>query len=105
MDQYELVEGELVRKVSKNRPRVVLLYMLLNWADQTFGKGFVYTKRIWEFSRNPGRHEIRLLVEISDSRLCFDLNTKAQLYARADIKDDWVLDIPGKRVIVHREEL
>ena len=37
-----------------------------------------------------------------DTSLSFDLNTKAALYARAGIAEYWVLDIPGRRLIVHR---
>jgi Uma2 family endonuclease len=43
-----------------------------------------------------------LVVEVSDSTLSFDLRTKAALYARAQIVEYWVLDIAGRRLIVHR---
>jgi len=35
--------------------------------------------------------------------LGFDLTTKARLYARARIVEHWVVDIPGRRIIVHRD--
>jgi Uma2 family endonuclease len=35
--------------------------------------------------------------------LSFDLTTKASLYARARIVEYWVVDIPGRRIIVHRD--
>ena len=47
--------------------------------------------------------QIRLIAEVSDSRLAFDLNTKARLYARSAISEYWVLDIEGRRLIVHRD--
>jgi Uma2 family endonuclease len=56
-----------------------------------------------EYTSNPQPEDILLLVEISDSTVRFDLGRKAKLYARAMIQEYWVLDIPGKQLIVHRE--
>ena len=39
----------------------------------------------------------------SERTLGFDMRTKAGLYARAGIVEYWVLDIPGRRLIVHRD--
>ena len=43
------------------------------------------------------------MVEVADSTLAFDLNTKAALYARAGIPEYWVLDVKGQRLMVHRD--
>jgi Uma2 family endonuclease len=43
------------------------------------------------------------VVEIADTSLAFDLTIKSALYARAGIVEYWVLDVPGRRLIVHRE--
>ena len=43
------------------------------------------------------------MVEVSDTTLRFDLSTKADLYARAEIGDYWVVDLLGRRIIVHRD--
>jgi Uma2 family endonuclease len=51
---------------------------------------------------NPPASDVRLVIEISDSTLAFDLGPKARLYARAGIPEYWVFDIGGRRVIVHR---
>jgi Uma2 family endonuclease len=52
---------------------------------------------------NPRPEDLDLVVEIADSTLSFDLKTKADLYARAGIIEYWVLDIPNRRMIVHRD--
>jgi Uma2 family endonuclease len=52
---------------------------------------------------NPRPEDLRLVVEISDSTVAFDMTTKAALYARAGIVEYWVLDIPARRIIVHRD--
>ena len=54
-------------------------------------------------SGNPQPQDLQLVVEVSDTTLSFDLTTKASIYARAGIVEYWVLDIAGRRMIVHRE--
>ncbi|MEO7652693.1 MAG: Uma2 family endonuclease, partial [Bryobacteraceae bacterium] len=39
---------------------------------------------------------------VAASNLGFDLRTKAALYARAGIVEYWVLDVTGRRLLVHR---
>jgi Uma2 family endonuclease len=45
---------------------------------------------------------LRLIVEIADSTLGFDLKVKGALYARAGVPEYWVLDVAGRRLLVHR---
>jgi Uma2 family endonuclease len=52
---------------------------------------------------NPRPVDLQLVVEVADSTLGFDLKTKAGLYARAGIVEYWVLDVAGRRMIVHRD--
>jgi Uma2 family endonuclease len=56
-----------------------------------------------EFRDNPRSEDVDLVVEVADSTLSFDRGIKARLYARAGIADYWVLDINGRRMIVHRD--
>jgi hypothetical protein len=53
-------------------------------------------------SGNPQPQDIRLLVEISDGTLNYDLNVNGPFYARAGIVEYGVLDITGRRLVVHR---
>lgn len=126
--RLELVEGELISKVGKKRPHVNALTFIQAWLVQVFGVEDVNTEApidvapednptnepepdlvvlarpSWEFqSSNPRPQDLRLVVEISDSTLGFDLTTKAELYARAGILEYWVLDIVARRLIVHRD--
>lgn len=52
---------------------------------------------------NPRPSDLRLVVEVSDTTLGFDLTRKVSLYARAKIVEYWVFDLAGKRLIVHRD--
>jgi Uma2 family endonuclease len=44
-----------------------------------------------------------LVVEVADSSLQFDTNEKRLLYARAGIRDYWVVDVNGRRLLVYRD--
>jgi len=123
----ELVEGELIDKMGKNRPHVNALAVMYAWLLEVFGKRFinaaapidvspednpsnkpepdiiVLKRSFLNFrSANPGPQDLHLVVEVSDTTLNFDLTTKAALYARAGIAEYWVLDVSGRRLIVHR---
>lgn len=127
-EKLELVEGELISKMSKKRPHSNALTALVTWLVQTFGPLFVnqevpidvapednptnepqpdaiVLKRKYTCftSSNPRPEDLHLVVEVADSSLNFDLTTKAALYARAGILEYWVLDVPGRRLLVHRE--
>jgi Uma2 family endonuclease len=51
---------------------------------------------------HPTPSEIYLLVEVSDSTLKFDRETKAPAYARSGIAEYWVLDVIGHKLHVYR---
>ncbi|MEP7352638.1 MAG: Uma2 family endonuclease [Acidobacteriota bacterium] len=126
--RLELIDGELLNKMGKNRPHVICTMYLTGLLIQIFGVRFiqlespidiapednptsepepdivVLKRELSEFCKsNPQPDDIHLLVEVSDSTLYFDLTTKASLYAQAGIADFWILDITGRRMIVHRE--
>jgi Uma2 family endonuclease len=44
-----------------------------------------------------------LLVEVADSSFNFDTQEKRLLYARAGIRDYWVVDVNGRRLLVYRD--
>jgi Uma2 family endonuclease len=53
--------------------------------------------------RYPGPGDIGLLIEIAVTSLRADLTTALEQYARAAIPAYWVVDVPGRRVVVHTE--
>ena len=48
-------------------------------------------------------NEVLLLVEVSNSSLKGDTTVKAQIYARHGLPEYWVVAIPNRQLIVHRE--
>jgi Uma2 family endonuclease len=43
-----------------------------------------------------------LVIEVADSSLDFDTNARRLLYARAGIRDYWVVDVNGRKLLVYR---
>jgi Uma2 family endonuclease len=46
-----------------------------------------------------------LVVEVADTSLDFDTNEKRLRYARASIREYWVVDINGRQLLVYRDPL
>jgi Uma2 family endonuclease len=126
-ERLELVGGELISKMGKNRPHVNGFRVMYLWLLEAFGNQFVDAEAPIDVSpednpsnepepdlvvlkrecatfvsANPQPKDIGLVVEISDSSLAFDLTVKAGLYARAGIAEYWVLDFSDKRLLCHR---
>jgi Uma2 family endonuclease len=126
-ERLELVDGDLISKMGKNRPHVNALRLMLVWLQKTFGDQFVDPEAPIDVapnenalnepepdlivlnrpcdsftSANPQPGDVSLLVEIADTSLNFDRTAKAALYARAGIVEYWILDVAGRRLFCHR---
>jgi hypothetical protein len=66
---------------------------------------FTLLRKPWHGYPNahPRPADVHLLIEVSDSSLEFDLGAKLELYARAGIREFWVVDLTENRVLVHRD--
>ncbi|MCU0807155.1 MAG: Uma2 family endonuclease [Candidatus Contendobacter sp.] len=53
-------------------------------------------------SAHPRPEDVLLLIEVSDSTLRYDRDTKIPLYARAGIPEVWLLDVAGQRLEIYR---
>jgi Uma2 family endonuclease len=51
---------------------------------------------------HPGPDDVLLVVEIADSSLRFDRDTKVSLYAAHGIPEMWLVDLRGRRLVRHR---
>ncbi len=52
---------------------------------------------------HPAPENVALLVEVSVSSIEYNLGEKALLYAKADIKDYWVVIPEAQEIVVHRQ--
>ena len=124
--RYELIEG-VINKIGRKMPHAVVVAILLDWLFEIFGSSFVVTQASinvspednptseplpdaivlsrpgGEFLNYPQPEDIRLLIEVSDTTLRYDLKTKSRLYARSGIAEYWVVDLDGRSVHVHRQ--
>jgi Uma2 family endonuclease len=51
----------------------------------------------------PEPEDVLLLIEVSDTTLAYDRGLKLQLYARAGIREAWIVDLPGDTIERHTE--
>jgi Uma2 family endonuclease len=65
---------------------------------------FALLRKPWQGypTAHPRPADVYLLIEVADSSLDFDLGAKLELYARAGIREFWVVDLTTNRVLVHR---
>jgi Uma2 family endonuclease len=125
---YELIDGIVYRKMPQKPPHAVSITLLFAWLARAFGLEFVRSQTpiilapgVDEINEpepdgialrrpsatyvdeHPLPEDLLLLVEVSGSSLGFDLGRKAALYARAKVREYWVLDVDGRKLHVHRE--
>lgn len=126
--RYELIDGEVISKMGQKPPHRQAVVLLYAWLTAIFGALFVQTQATIDVGnadpdhnepepdaavtakpttaysdRNPGPADLVLVAEVSDTTLRFDRTTKAALYARAGIREYWIVDIGGRQVFVHRQ--
>jgi Uma2 family endonuclease len=66
---------------------------------------FTLVRRPWAGypDAHPGPSDVLLLIEVADSSLDFDLGPKLELYARAGIREVWIVDLTTDGVLAHRD--
>jgi Uma2 family endonuclease len=64
---------------------------LLRWRDDYYG------------DRHPVPEDVLLLIEVADSSVEYDRETKLVLYAQAGISEYWIVDIRSDSVEVYKE--
>ncbi|MDF2440719.1 MAG: hypothetical protein JWN98_1703 [Abditibacteriota bacterium] len=121
--RVELVDGRIIEMAAILGPHATALSLSRVLLDQIFGATHyvrvqmpldlsddsqpepdmaVVIGNIRDFTNNHPSIAV-LTIEVSVSTLAYDLGRKADLYARAGIADYWVLDVEGRRLMVHRE--
>lgn len=62
---------------------------------------WVKPRRYWD--RHPQANDVLLAIEVADSSLEYDRNTKAKLYGQAGICEYWIVDIQQHLVHVYQQ--
>ena len=125
--RYELIDGEIINKMGQKRSHALAIIRITAWLIGLFGPQFVQFQLPIEVPQpdndtsepepdaavldcpatdfidtTPPASHVQLVVEVSDTTLSYDRNTKAALYARAGIAEYWIIDIEGRRVLIYR---
>jgi Uma2 family endonuclease len=121
-ERFELIGGEIVPMMAKGNPHEILKTVLnLYWAARLPPDLLFTTETTFRLSPDtflepdfvfypkaagiPGltAATARLVVELSDSSLSYDLGRKAGLYAGFGIAELWVIDAVKLSTRIHRE--
>ena len=121
-ERVELLEGEIVEKMSQNLPHIDGLRALASALRAVFGGGFdvsqqtpirtldsvpepdvVVLRGEWRafVGRNPEPNEVLLVAEVADSSLSDDRTRKSRIYARAGFAAYWILNVADRQLEVH----
>ena len=124
-EKLELVEGEIVQKMTQNAPHVTAILKVnaalvrafaadhhvrqqapLNFGAESGNRPepdvAVIYGTIDEFAAQLPR-TAALVVEVSDSTLRFDRQTKSRMYAGAGIQEYWIVNIVDRQLEVFRQ--
>ena len=123
--RFMLIDGEILQMATDNPPHVTGVALAAQRLQQVFGSGFyvrnqagmplkldtdpspdvvVVPGSIRDYAKiHPAPDAIRLIVEVSDSTLEYDLGGKSHLYAAAGIAEYWVVDVNASQLHIHRE--
>jgi Uma2 family endonuclease len=124
--RYELIEGVIIRKMGQHLPHALTLSKADAWLKGKFGYDRVLSQPSVTVApgetaltrpepdvvllNKPGGNipadeprpeDIALIIEVSDSTLDYDLQTKAAVYGRAGVPQYFVIDVNGREVYVH----
>src|SRR5690349_13136407 len=123
--RFELIDGDLIDKMGQAPPHAYAIQSLHIQMTRIFGPRRIQIQSPVEVAedeqnlpepdaavlielkddyakRHPRGDELLLAIEVADTTVRYDATTKRDLYARAGVPEYWVLDIPGRRLIVHR---
>ena len=130
LERYELIDGELIRKMPKSPLHSLAVYLVVEWLRGVFGPRYVLQevsinlspllditnelepdaivirRQVGAFREvNADPADILLAVEVSVTTREFDLGAKAAKYASGGIVEYWVLDLSEMRIVVHRNPI
>ena len=117
-----LINGVLLEEGPMNPPHAITLELVEEAIRTAFGSGWRFRSQLPlvlgqdldpepDFAviagapRGSSGHPTTadLVIEVADSSLAFDTNEKRLLYAKAGIREYWVVDVNGRRLHVYRD--
>jgi Uma2 family endonuclease len=122
-ERVELIEGQVVEMSPIYEPHATAVTLADDVLREVFGKGWVIrVQNPLSFGADsapqPDLAVIQgkardfkdahpstsaLIIEIADSSLFYDRNTKASLYAKAGISDYWIINLQERQIEIYRQ--
>ncbi|MGD1895767.1 MAG: Uma2 family endonuclease [Phormidesmis sp.] len=122
-ERTELIAGQIIIMTAKGIPHVTALRMVALQIDEFLRDrpflaitqdpiqlddlsepepdlAIVQGDLLTYASKHPQPDDIRLIVEVADSTLQHDCQVKDKAYARANISEYWVIDLPNQQLHV-----
>ncbi|MFM9886211.1 MAG: Uma2 family endonuclease [Burkholderiales bacterium] len=121
--KFELLNGEIVPMSPKGNHHEVAREILLEWLFGTWIAPFrlmvehtltlgdnlivepdfiIYDRATRIQDRKLTGADLRLVIEVADTSLVYDLNEKADIYAKAGALEYWVVNAISRDIRVHR---
>ena len=124
-ERLELLDGQIVTKMTQNAPHVACTQLIAEWLRPWLPAGHslriqfplalsyrsqpepdlaVVSGSPRDYSINhPTPDRVRMIVEVADSSIREDLGSKVPLYAQEGIPELWIVDLAGRRIVMHSQ--
>ena len=122
---YELIEGEIVKKMTQGNFHISCINRLNRLFSRNCGNEVIVSiqnavvvgeisepepdvtllkfREDFYVSGKASAKDVLLLVEVSDSTVKYDRGVKLRLYAEAEIKEVWLVNLPRQVLEVYTE--
>lgn len=119
-EHVELIHGVLYRMSPQGAPHIVCINRLTRWLSPRAAQGDVFVQIQGPLALGESRPEpdvaivpdsgdvalathAHLVVEVADSSLTFDRDTKTKLYGSSGIPEMWIFNLVDREVEVHTQ--
>jgi len=124
--RMELIAGELIERMTQNRPHGISLSKSQRVLEEAFGEAcyvsvqtplaidegnepepdlMVVIGSPDDYDSHPTAASVLLVMEVSDTTVRYDQTTKADLYALAGVAEYWVLILKTRTLEVRRDPI
>lgn len=122
-DRVELIEGEIiamspigtrhaacVRRLDRLLSRLLGDRTLISvqcpvaipdWSEPNPDLALLVPRVDFYAAAHPLPRQVQVLIEVADSSFAYDTQVKAPIYAKAGIRETWIIDLNTNRVLVH----
>lgn len=105
-DRHALAVRALIQVLPRGGDIAVLdVQNPLRLDDMTEPQPDILLLRPGTYHHHPAPEDVLLLIEVSESSLAFDRDTKVPIYCAAGVHEVWIVDVANERVIQYLDPL